>query len=63
MKVVNQRGNYRIVDDLPVWGGYYSIEVCKRYGDMECWEKVCGCTTDLEEVTREFDRLTNYGYV
>ena len=58
MQVKAQRGNYRIVDDLPVWGGYYSIEVCKRYGDMECWEKVYGCTSNWEEVEREFNRLT-----
>ena len=58
MSVVNQRGSYRIVDDLPMWGGYYSIEECKMYGDMECWVKVYGCTSDLNEVTRVFNELT-----
>lgn len=58
MKVIAQSGDYRIVDDLPMWGGYYSIEVRKMYGECEVWSKVYGCTSDLEKVREEFSRLT-----
>lgn len=58
MKVIAQSGNYRIVDDLPQWGGYYSIENRKMYGDCEIWSKVYGCTSSLEDVKAEFSRLT-----
>jgi len=58
MNVIAQSGNYRVVDDLPMWGGYYSIEERKMYGDCEVWSKVYGCTRSLEDVKAEFSRLT-----
>lgn len=57
MQVKVQRGNYRIVDDLPMWGGYYSIEERKMYGECEVWSKVYGCTSSWDEVEREFNKL------
>lgn len=57
MKIIAQAGNYRIVDDLPQWGGYYSIEECKVYGECEVWSKVYGCTSDYDKVIKEWNRL------
>lgn len=57
MRTIAQCGSYRIVDDLPMWGGYYSIEEKKMYGDCEVWSKVYGCTSNLDDVRAEFARL------
>ena len=59
MKLIQQCGSYRLVDDLPVWGGYYSIEKCEEFQDCKIWKKVFGCTSNLEEAKRKFDELTN----
>ena len=67
MKVVEQRGSYRIVDDAPYslamdGVGLFSIE--KYHGTKESgwWKQVYPvyfkCTNDLEEVTRKFNELT-----
>ena len=42
-----------------MWGGYYSIEEKKMYGDCEVWSKVYGCTSNLDDVRAEFARLVN----
>lgn len=49
---------YRIVDDLPAWGGYYSIEVAMCSGGCTLWKMVWGCSKNLGETRREFVRLT-----
>lgn len=62
MVIKAQRGDYRIVDDLPEWGGYYMIEHRKMYGDCEVWDNVypgpSKSTSDYDAVIREFNRLT-----
>ena len=54
----NDGKEYRIVDDLPQWGGYYSIEVAKTSNDCTLWCKVWGCSSNLDNAQQEFERLT-----
>lgn len=48
---------YRIVDDLPYHGGYFTIEVAKFYGDVCVWKMVGGCFATIEKANAEFDKL------
>ena len=67
MKVFQQRGSYRIVDDAPMslamdGVGLYAIEEYHGTEESGWWKQVYPesgkCTTDLNEVTRVFDELT-----